>query len=94
MNVAMESAATHNNDEFKARSIFDAALEINNPDNDFTARDIFGRALAIESPEKRAEFVKLSCKGNADLQRRVENLLNSFHQAGDFMEDGAAPMDM
>ncbi len=50
---------------------------------------IFAEALCLP-PDERAAYLARSTNGNVDLRRRVESLLGS-HQAGDFLEQAAAP---
>jgi serine/threonine protein kinase len=51
--------------------------------------NIFQAALEVP-PEKRAEYVRKASGGDEGLRGRVEALLTSHEQAGDFMEETAA----
>src|SRR5262245_14233564 len=52
---------------------------------------LFAAALAKRSPAERAAFLADACGGDAALRERVEQLLASHDQAGDFLE--APPAD-
>src|SRR5262249_48715301 len=46
---------------------------------------VFFAALEQESPEARAAYLNEACKGDADLRRCVEKLLNAHPQAERFL---------
>src|SRR5262245_64141762 len=46
---------------------------------------LFGEALQLPVPERSA-FLERACGGDADLRQRVEGLLRTHEQAGDFLE--------
>src|SRR5262245_31451811 len=48
--------------------------------------DIFAEALAVPV-EQRAAFLGKACGGDDRLRRRVEELLKSYEQIGDFLEE-------
>ena len=50
---------------------------------------IFAEALRLP-PEERAAYLAQSTHGNAELRQRIESLLGSY-EAGDFLEQAAAP---
>ena len=59
---------------------------MNTPEGEET---IFAEALRLP-PEERAAYLAQATHGDAELRRRVESLLGSY-QAGDFLEQAAAP---
>ncbi|MEP6900444.1 MAG: protein kinase [Actinomycetota bacterium] len=52
-------------------------------------KELFDTVLALTPPE-RGRFLDKSCSGNDELRREVENLLDSFEDAGSFLEQSAA----
>jgi WD40 repeat protein len=48
-------------------------------------RSIFMEALARDAPAERSAYVDEACAGDAALRRRVEALLRSHEEAGDFL---------
>jgi hypothetical protein len=50
---------------------------------------IFAEALEKEKVEKRAEYLDNACGNDTDLRSKVEALLKSFAEVGDFMESPA-----
>src|SRR5262245_63220809 len=52
-------------------------------------QEIFAAALE-QSANHRAKFLDEACAGDADLRRRIENLLKYHDQAGAFFEKAAA----
>lgn len=55
--------------------------------------EIFDAALR-ESPERRAEFVKVACDGDREMEADVLSLLASHDVAGEFLEPGSVPIEM
>jgi WD40 repeat protein/serine/threonine protein kinase len=53
-------------------------------------REIFFQALDRDDPAERAAFLDVACGGDAALRHRVEALLRSHAQAGDFLDTPAA----
>src|SRR5260370_5775139 len=53
---------------------------------------ILAAAVEIESDAKRREFVDQACAGDAELKRRVEELLENHFRAGSFLESPAADL--
>ncbi len=53
--------------------------------------DIFLAALEKGTPEERAAYLEQACKGDPELRRRVERLLEAHPKAGDFLENPALP---
>ena len=53
------------------------------------ARAIFLEAIEQPDAAQRAQFVARACGGNAELQRRVEQLICSHEQLGSFHEDAS-----
>jgi tetratricopeptide (TPR) repeat protein/serine/threonine protein kinase len=51
---------------------------------------ILAAAVDIASEAERGEFVERACAGNAELRRRIEELIANHFRAGSFLE-GAAP---
>jgi hypothetical protein len=49
-------------------------------------QDIFLQVLEIESPEKREEFLTVACHGDCEFRARIEQLLVSYHESGNFLE--------
>lgn len=47
---------------------------------------VFAAAVEISSPEERAAYVQRICGDNAQLRKRVEELLAAHFDAGDFLE--------
>src|SRR5260370_39331523 len=56
------------------------------PDADIA---VFTEALRLP-PEERDRYLDKSCKGDNELRRRVEALLQAYEQAGDFLGRSAA----
>src|SRR5215471_9192474 len=50
---------------------------------------ILAAAVDIDSEAKRREFVERACAGDADLKRRVEELIENHFRAGSFLESPA-----
>ena len=50
--------------------------------------DLLQAALRV-TPEKREDFVRRACAGDAELEREVRSLLSSERRAGDFLEESA-----
>src|SRR5271170_2986414 len=57
---------------------------------DLLAR-IFNAALELKDPVERAVFLTQACDQNASLRQQVEDLLQSYAQAGNFLGEPAAP---
>lgn len=55
-----------------------------------TERSVFLAALDISDPDQRAEYLAEACTGNPGLRAEVEALLQSYDQAGKFLESPAA----
>ena len=51
-----------------------------------TDGSIFAAALSKSSPEERAAFLDEACKGNPELRREVEALLQAHENAGSFLQ--------
>src|SRR6478736_10288849 len=47
---------------------------------------ILAAAIELATPEERAEYIQRVCGQDAELRRRVEELLAAHFQAGDFLE--------
>src|SRR5262245_32504959 len=63
-----------------------------------SAESIFFAALQKENPAERAAYLDEACRGDSDLRRQVERLLEAHPQVGTFMQQpladvaaGAAP---
>src|SRR6266704_6802082 len=56
------------------------------PDTDIA---VFTEALRLP-PEDRDRYLSEACKGDVELRRRVEALLQAYEQAGDFLGRSAA----
>ena len=55
--------------------------------NDFPHRDVEVFTAAIQLPvDQRAGYLEHACAGDARLRQRVEELLRTHHQVGDFLE--------
>jgi eukaryotic-like serine/threonine-protein kinase len=54
-------------------------------------RDIFLSALEIVDPAKRAEWLEAQCGNNAELRKRVDELIQGHNAAGAFLDQPAAP---
>jgi WD40 repeat protein/serine/threonine protein kinase len=52
---------------------------------------IFGEALEIASPAERDSYLDRVCGGDAEVRRRVEELLGEHANMGDFLEVAAGP---
>ncbi len=52
-------------------------------------KNIFLRALELASPEEREAFLDEACDDDAELRSQVDDLLNSFGEAGRFLETPA-----
>ena len=50
---------------------------------------IIGEAIEISSPAERESYLERVCGGDADLRRRVDQLLDDHARAGDFLEQPA-----
>src|SRR5262249_38085701 len=55
-----------------------------------SAESIFFAALRKTSPAERAAYLDEACRGDADLRRRVERLLEAHPQVGSFLEQPLA----
>jgi serine/threonine protein kinase/Tfp pilus assembly protein PilF len=53
---------------------------------------ILARAVEITAPGERQAFVERACAGDAELQRRVERLVERHFQAGSFLEQPAVDL--
>jgi serine/threonine protein kinase len=53
---------------------------------------ILAAAVEMESEEQRRQYVAQACAGDADLQRRVEELIENHFRAGSFLESPAADL--
>ncbi len=53
------------------------------------AKRIFADAIKV-APAKRLAYIDVACSGDLETRREVESLLNSFENAGSFMEQPAA----
>ncbi len=51
---------------------------------------IFTMALALKSPDRRAAYLDEACAGQADLRRKVEQLLSAHLRGGSFLDEAAA----
>ncbi len=51
---------------------------------------IFNAALELSSPAQRAAYLEQACAGDEPLRRKVEVLLNAYHEAGTFLENPPA----
>ena len=51
-----------------------------------SAESIFLAALGTTSPAERAAYLDEACRGDADLRRGVERLLEAHPQVGSFLE--------
>ena len=51
---------------------------------------IFSAAVELSSPQERAEFIELICGDNAELRKRVEELVAAHFEAGNFLESPLA----
>src|SRR5882724_6041886 len=56
------------------------------PDADIA---VFTEALRFP-PEERDRYLSEACKGDAEFRRRVEDLIQAYEQAGDFLGRSAA----
>ena len=54
-----------------------------------TERSIFLAALDRPDPAERAAYLDQACAGDAELRRRVEDLLEAHDEPGDFLEPPA-----
>jgi hypothetical protein len=56
---------------------------------------VFATALEIASPVQRARYLDVACGHNQALRRRIDELLRSYEEAGNFMQIrfGAAAAD-
>ncbi|HMO15527.1 MAG TPA: protein kinase [Pirellulaceae bacterium] len=48
--------------------------------------EIFSQAIEIDEPQKRRNFVRAACAGDASLRDRVEILLRSYEQSGSILD--------
>ena len=55
-----------------------------------SAESIFFAALGKTSPAERAAYLDEACRGDADLRRRVERLLEAYPQVSSFLEQPLA----
>ncbi len=53
---------------------------------DHNEESIFRAAIKLESVAERAAYIKRTCGGDSELLTRVETLLKSHEEAGDFLE--------
>ncbi len=53
------------------------------------ANDIFSKALELSNPQERTTFIQSKCGHDKELLARVLEMLNTFENAGSFLEDGA-----
>src|SRR5262245_30171095 len=60
-------------------------------DIDSDARAIFYEALDRGSPEQLGDYLEAACGGDAELRRRVENLLRAHRDAGNFLGGSSSP---
>ena len=51
--------------------------------------EVFSTALEIVSPQDRTKFLGEACAGDEDFRRRIEALLQSWHQADTFLASPA-----
>jgi non-specific serine/threonine protein kinase/serine/threonine-protein kinase len=62
-----------------------------------TERSIFLAAIDLADPSERAAYVDQACAGDAELRRRVEELLQAHDETGDLeppvIDDATAPLD-
>jgi WD40 repeat protein/serine/threonine protein kinase len=61
-----------------------------------TEREIFGIALQLAEPLERSRYLDEACRADDALRRRINNLLQTYEQAGSFLErplgdSGASP---
>lgn len=49
--------------------------------------ELFGKLIAISSAEERRAFLDRVCEGEAELRRRLEELVRSHEEAGSFLQD-------
>ena len=47
---------------------------------------IFVSALEIDSRAERNRYLDIACGDDHDLRRRIDELLRSYEEAGDFMQ--------
>src|SRR5262245_61804111 len=52
------------------------------------AETVFFAALAIDDPVRRAAYLDEACGADAELRRRVEQLLAAHPQVGSFLQEG------
>ncbi len=58
-----------------------------------TEESIFAQAIALDSEKSRAAFLDQVCADNLPLRAEVEKLIQHYHQAGSFLENGPAQLD-
>src|SRR5262249_30683227 len=56
-------------------------------------RDLFIAALQIEDATQRSAYLDKACGADAELRQRVDVLLETFPQAGSFLQQPAASPD-
>jgi eukaryotic-like serine/threonine-protein kinase len=56
-------------------------------------REIFVAALQVDDEQERSEFLDRACADNAELRKRVEELLKAFQQAGSFLQHPATELE-
>jgi len=47
---------------------------------------VFATALEIASPAQRKRYLDVACGNNQALRRRIDDLLRSYEEAGNFMQ--------
>ena len=50
---------------------------------------ILAAAIELGSEAERRQFVERACAGDAELRRRVEELIENYFRAGSFLESAA-----
>ncbi len=61
------------------------------PDTTDPEKAIYYEAIAIQDPQRRAAYLDVACRQDAELRRRVQSLLDSDDGAGSFL--GVSPLD-
>jgi serine/threonine protein kinase/Flp pilus assembly protein TadD len=59
------------------------------PSPDHLIESLLAAAVELDSEAARREFVERACRGDADLQRRLEELIANHFRAGSFLETPA-----
>jgi eukaryotic-like serine/threonine-protein kinase len=57
-----------------------------------TSETVFGEAIEISSPQARRLYLDQACRGNSELRRDVEKLVEDHFRAGSFLESPPAEL--